>query len=163
MYLAAFQLFELTQATQHKGWKTDWEGLKIASHPRQETSKITDRTAEAVPNSVLVAQSRPTLCNPVDCSPPSSSVHGILQARVLEWVAISFSRGSSRPRDRTQVSRIAGRCFNLWATREGCLIPVHAKTGNARFIHTFNKYPMRTYFVPGAVLSVSEYISEPNR
>ena len=55
---------------------------------------------------------------PVDCSPPSSSVHGILQARILEWVAISFSRGSSRPRDWTQVSHIAGRRFNLWATRE---------------------------------------------
>ena len=54
----------------------------------------------------------------MDCSPPGSSVHGILQARILEWVAISFSRGSSWPRDRTQVSRIAGRCFNLWATRE---------------------------------------------
>ena len=65
-----------------------------------------------------VAQSCPTLCDPVDCSPPGSSVHGILQARVLEWVAISFSRGSSRPRDRTQVSRTAGRRFNLWATRE---------------------------------------------
>ena len=45
------------------------------------------------------------------------SVHGILQARILEWVAISFSRGSSLPRDWTQVSCIAGRCFNLWATR----------------------------------------------
>ena len=55
----------------------------------------------------------------MDCSPPGSSVHGILQARILEWVAISFSRGSSQPRDRTQVSRIfAGRPFNLWATRE---------------------------------------------
>ena len=62
-----------------------------------------------------VAQSCPTLCDPMDCSPPGSSVHGILQARVLEWVAISFSRGSSRPRDQTQVSRIADRCFNLWA------------------------------------------------
>ena len=50
-----------------------------------------------------VAQSCPTLCDPMDCSPPGSSVHGILQARILEWVAISFSRGSSRPRDRTQV------------------------------------------------------------
>ena len=60
-----------------------------------------------------VAQSCLTLCDPVDCSPPGSSVHGILQARILEWVAISFSRGSSRPRDRTQVSCIAGRCFNL--------------------------------------------------
>ena len=52
---------------------------------------------------------------PMDCSPPGSSVHGILQARILEWVAISFSRGSSQPRDWTQVSRIASRCFNLWA------------------------------------------------
>ena len=65
-----------------------------------------------------VAQSFPTLCNPMDCSPPGSSVHGILQARILEWVAISFSRESSQPRDWIQVSRIAGRCFNLWATRE---------------------------------------------
>ena len=63
-----------------------------------------------------VAQSCLTLCDPVDCSPPGSTVHGILQARILEWVAISFSRGSSRPRDRTQVSRIRGRRFNLWAT-----------------------------------------------
>ena len=58
-----------------------------------------------------VAQSCPTLCNPMDCNPPSSSIHGVLQARILEWVAISFSRGSFRPRDRTQVSRIAGRRF----------------------------------------------------
>ena len=60
-----------------------------------------------------VAQSCPTLCDPVDCSPPGSSVHGILQARILEWVAISFTRGSSLPRDGTRVSRIAGSCFNL--------------------------------------------------
>ena len=55
---------------------------------------------------------------PADCSPPSSSIHGILQARILEWVAISFSRGSFWPRDRTQVSHIAGRRFNLCTTRE---------------------------------------------
>ena len=59
-----------------------------------------------------------TLCDTVGRSPPNSSVHGILQARILEWVAISFSRGSSWPRDWTQVSHIAGRRFNLWATRE---------------------------------------------
>ena len=63
-------------------------------------------------------QSCMTLCNPVDYSLPGSSAHGILQARILEWVAISFSRGSSQPRDRTQVSCIAGRCFILWATRK---------------------------------------------
>ena len=60
-----------------------------------------------------VTQSCPTLCDPVDCSPPGSSVHGILQARILEWVAISFSKGSSQPRDRTQVFCIAGRRFIL--------------------------------------------------
>ena len=48
--------------------------------------------------SVLVTQSSPTLCNPMDYSPPGSSIHGILQARILAWVAILFSRGSSRPR-----------------------------------------------------------------
>ena len=61
-------------------------------------------------------QSCLTLCNPMDYSPPGSCVHGLLQARILEWVAISFSRGSSQPRDRTQVSRIGGRRFNLWDT-----------------------------------------------
>ena len=63
-----------------------------------------------------VAQSCPTLCNPIDCSPPGSSFHGILQSRILEWVAISLSRESSPPKDQTQVSCIAGRRFNLWAT-----------------------------------------------
>ena len=56
-----------------------------------------------------VVQSYVTLCDPMDCSLPGSSIHGIFQTRVLEWVAISFSRGSSRPRDQTQVSLIAGR------------------------------------------------------
>ena len=65
-----------------------------------------------------VAQSCPTLCDPMDCSPPGSLVHGIFQAWILEWVAVSFSRGSSWPRDRTQVSRIVGRRFTVWATRE---------------------------------------------
>ena len=60
-----------------------------------------------------VTQSCPTLCDPMDYSPPGSSVHGILQVRILEWVAISFSRGSSQPRDRTRVSCIAGRRFIL--------------------------------------------------
>ena len=54
----------------------------------------------------------------MDCSLPGSSVHAILQARILEWVAIPFSRGSSWPRDRTQVSRIAGQFFTIWATRK---------------------------------------------
>ena len=53
---------------------------------------------------VVVAQLYPTLCDPKDCSPPGSSVHGILQARILEWLAVPFSRGASRPRDQTLVS-----------------------------------------------------------
>ena len=69
--------------------------------------------------SVLVAQFCPTLCDPVDCSPPGSSVHGILQTRILEWAAILFSRGSSRPKDQTWVSCIAGRFLTIWVTREG--------------------------------------------
>ena len=67
---------------------------------------------------MLITQLCLTLGDPKDCSPPGSSVHGILQARILEWVAIPLSRGSSWPRDRTQVSHIAGRFLTMWATRE---------------------------------------------
>ena len=55
----------------------------------------------------------PTLCNPMDCSLPGFTVHRILQARILEWVAMPFSRGSSQPRDRTQVTFIEGRFFTI--------------------------------------------------
>ena len=65
-----------------------------------------------------VAQSCPTLCDPIDCSIPGSSVHGIFQAVVLEWIAISFSSGSSQPRAQTQVSCIVDRRFTIWATKE---------------------------------------------
>ena len=75
-----------------------------------------------------IVQSCPALCDPVDYSPPGSSVHGILQARTLEWVAISLSRGSSQSKDWTQVSCIAGRLFNLWATREA--LPLALITSN---------------------------------
>ena len=87
-----------------------------------------------------VAQWCPTLCDPMDCSLPGSSLHGILQARVLEWVAISFSRGSSWPRDQTRVSRIPGRCFNLWATRE--------------LLHWVNTHPM----YPGILLFMGIWV-----
>ena len=65
-----------------------------------------------------VAQSCPTLCYLMDCSLSGSSVHGIFQVRGLEWIVISFSRGSSRPRNQTWVSCIAGRRFTVWTTRE---------------------------------------------
>ena len=83
-------------------WKNHWFMVLSKHLGRKEGRKVT--------------QSCLTLCDPMDCS--RSSVHGIFQAIVLEWIAISFSRGSSQPRDRTQVSCIVDRCFTVWATRE---------------------------------------------
>ena len=70
---------------------------------------------------MLVVKLCLTLWDPMLCSPSGSSVHGILHARILEWVAIAFFRGSSWPRDPTQVSCIAGRFFTVWATTEASL------------------------------------------
>ena len=70
----------------------------------------------------LVTQSCLTLCDPKDCSLPGSSAHGILQSRILEWVSIPSSRGSSWPRDQTLASHIAGGLLAIWAAREA---PVH--------------------------------------
>ena len=78
-------------------------------------------------------QSCPILCDPMDCSSQSSSVHGILQAVILEWVAISFSRGSSQPRDWTLVPCIAGGFFTEWTTRE---------TRKERSISHWNEVPI---------------------
>ena len=61
----------------------------------------------------VYAQSRPTLCNLMDCSPPGSSVHGVPQVRMLEWVAISYSRGSSQTRDQPMSPALAGRFFTI--------------------------------------------------
>ena len=69
----------------------------------------------------------------MDCSPPGSSIHGIFQARILEWVAIPSSKGTSPPRDRTRVSCTAGRLFTVWATRE-------APTLMDIFISFINRY-----------------------
>ena len=80
-----------------------------------------------------VAQSCLTLCDPMDCSLPSSSVHGIFGEIVLEWISISFSRGSSRPRDRTWVPRIVDRRFTIWATREVLLL-FNATTNNTALL-----------------------------
>ena len=74
-----------------------------------------------------LAQSCLTLCDNMDCSLPGSSVHGIFQARILEWVSISFSRGTSRPRNWNQVSLILGRRFTIWATREAVWITTNWK------------------------------------
>ena len=70
----------------------------------------------------LVTKSCLTLCDPMDCSPPVSSIRGIFQTRILEWIAISFSRGSSRTRDWSQVSCTAGIFFTGCATKDGKLL-----------------------------------------
>ena len=112
-----------------KGWrrvwpilfKTSWNShthfLHIIGHNQATWSRKLGGTC-LLESESEVSQLCPTLCHPMDCSLQHSSVHGIFQARVLEWVAISFFRGSSQPRDRTWVSCIAGRCFTIWATRE---------------------------------------------
>ena len=76
---------------------------------------------------VLIAQLCTTLCDPIDYSPPGAPVHGILQARMLQWIAIPFSTGSSWPRDWTWVSYIAGRFFTIWATWETNYTPFFLK------------------------------------
>ena len=100
-----------------------------------------------------VDQSCPTLCDPMDWSPPGFPIHGILQARILEWVAISFSRGSSQPRDRTQASRIAGRRVNLWATRSDLSWCIN-KQGHCeiRSLHFFWRPKQIRGFPGGSVL-----------
>jgi len=81
----------------------------------------------------------------MDYSPPGSSVHGILQARILEWIAIPFSRGSFQPRNQTQVSCIAGRFFTVRVTREALVMnkeAIYSHSGNTRIyrIHNHSVY-----------------------
>ena len=92
-----------------------------------------------------VSRSCPTLCDTIDCSLPGSSVRGIFQAIVLEWIAISFSRGSSQPRARTRVSLIVDRRFTVWATREANVVfkSQHQLMYRAS---TDLKWPFRSFF-----------------
>ena len=87
------------------------------SHPYMTTGE-TMWGLDCKESCVLVTQACPTLCNPTDCSPPGFSAHGILQARILEWIAIPFSRGTSQPRDWALVSCLTGKFFTIWATKK---------------------------------------------
>ena len=89
---------------------------------------------------MLVTQPCLTLCNPMDSTLSGSSVYGILQARILEWVAIPFSRGSSWPRDRTWVSWIAGGFFTIWAIKEAYHFPMDCFQVINIFILTLPRY-----------------------
>ena len=104
----------LTKLYSLNNWTFSWATETLQAHepsPQLTCALLCESERE-------VAQSCPILCDPMDCSLPGSSVREIFQARRLEWVAISFSRGSSQPRNRTLVSCIGGRRLNLWATRE---------------------------------------------
>ena len=92
---------------------------------------------------VFVAHSCLILCYPMNCSPSGCAVHGVLQARILKWVAIPFSGGFSRPSDQTWVSHIAGRFFHFWATREALFIVPTIST----------PYPFLLFLPPVSTLS----------
>ena len=132
---------EMASHSRTIAWKIPWTeepgGLQVhgASESRRDTAERAEQQQRQKPLSGAlsckwaerpeaifhkgvqseseVTQSCPTLCNPMDCSLPGSSVRGIFQAIVLEWLAISFSRGSSQPRDRIWVSRIVDRRFTV--------------------------------------------------
>ena len=96
-----------------------WESLTGESISDSSTFKARRHFKLQISNTLfLIAQSCPTLCGPMDCSWPGSSVCGILQARILEWVTIHFCMGSSWPKDHTCFSCTAGGFFTIWATRE---------------------------------------------
>ena len=102
-------------ASSRRWW---WTG-KPGKHQSIGSQRVgRDWGTNIVTVTAIAAQSCLTLWDSMDCSPPCSSIHGVFQARVLEWVAIPFSRASSQPRDITWVSHTAGRFFTLWATRE---------------------------------------------
>ena len=98
----------------------------------------------------LCAQSCLTLCNPMDYSLPGSSVHGTLQSRTLEWIAIPFSRESSRPKDRTRDPCIACTFFTIWATREAQLLKMFIQ-----FCTLFSFPPNEIAINPNDCVSVS--------
>ena len=84
----------------------------------QKSTNMLQITIKSLPLLLFSHWVMPTLCDPMDCSPPNSSVHGILQVKILEWLAISFSRGSSYLRDRTCISCTSRQILHSWPTRK---------------------------------------------
>ena len=133
---------------EHKKQSTNDEG-QWDSYNHEGRKEIKEKKFKRLMK-VKVAQSSPTLCHPVDYT-----IHRILQARILEWVAVPFSRESSQTRDWTQVSHIAGEFFTSWATRDiwdnikqtniRCIgIPEREETDNSSF---FRKWWLKTSLV----------------
>ena len=100
------------QATVHQvaqnGRQLEW----LSTHALHFTRTESNRSLAVL----VVVQSCPAVCDSTDSSLPGSSVHGILQARILKWVATPLSKGSSRPKDQTWVSCVAGKFFTVWAS-----------------------------------------------
>ena len=119
------------------GSGSNGEDLKAPGFPRniqQETSALFLPVSSHYYCCCLVAKSCPSLCDPMDCSPQGCSVHGISQASILEWVAFSFSRGSSLPRDQTQVNCLVGGFFS---TEPSWKPPFHIYSSHIRYHHSF--------------------------
>ena len=104
------RLLEQGIATQPADWEDGRQEFQRTFFPRVRVQASFIRKLK-----VLVARSYPTVCHPMDCSPPACSVHRILQARILEWFAIPFSGGSSQPRNRSWVSHTVDRFFTIWS------------------------------------------------
>ena len=133
--------------TKSQTWLSDWTELNWAYC--KQIKYICPKYLPVTCCCCLVTKLCLTLWDPMDCSPPSSSVCGILQARILEWAAIPSSRGSSWPRDQTQVSCVAGIFFTIWATREGqslctrsyswpCTVCINMKGSDKYYLILFN-------------------------
>jgi len=124
-----------------------WENYASLKKEQAERSRGNNRNIlhrhEWKKGKVKVAQSCPTLCDPMDYT-----VHEILQARILEWVAMPFSRGSSQSRDRTQVSDIVGRFFTSCATRE----VLRTKPGIVCVYRSPHRWPCNSYHSLGYCL-----------
>ena len=117
-------------------WRIPWteKPSRLQSIGSQRTGQnwVTNTMIMSVQFS-SVSQSCPILCNPMDCSPPGSSVHGILQARILEWIVIPFSRGISKPRDQTLVSCITGRFLTILDTGKSSFINTYYEKWNSTY------------------------------
>ena len=124
--------FSISPSNENSGltsFRADWFDLLAVQGTLRRL--LQHHNSKASIYQVLVTQLHPTLWDPMDCSPPGSSVHGISQARIREWVAIPFSRGSSQCREWIWVSHIAGKFFPIWATGEA-LNPVCIISGNCK-------------------------------
>ena len=138
---------KFTKMIRRKEWDGRWEGglrERGYMYPYSWLTLLYSRNQHNIIKQLwkFWSLSHVRLCDPKDCSPTSSSVHGILQARILEWVGISFSRWSSQPRDWTQVSCTVGRCFTVWATREQNERPITVQeVWNCRANRAANIFP----------------------